>query len=89
MNTVSNTTGLIETEVVNIISSVTHLSANQLVQVRDLAKLGLDVLDVLDVILEVEQAYDITIPDEVPVYTVDDLVDYVHRQLGNVAGTAA
>ncbi len=49
----------------------THLS-------RDL---GFDTLDLVDIILELERRFALTIPDEVPLHTVGDLVQYVetHR----------
>ena len=70
----------IQNEVMNIITSVTKLKYTQLQKDHDLARLGLDILDVVDIILEVEKAYQLTIPDEVPVYTVDDFVNYVYVQ---------
>ncbi len=72
----------IQKEVVKIISSVTKINKNNLLEVRDLTKLGLDIVDVVDIILKVEKTYHLTIPDEVPVYTVDDFVNYVytHKQ---------
>ncbi|MBB6611693.1 acyl carrier protein [Pontibacter sp. Tf4] len=76
----------IQKEVVKIITSVTNLKRNQLLEVRDLTTLGLDIVDVVDVILKVEKTYDLTIPDEVPVYTVDDFVNYVYTQTMKQAG---
>ncbi|MEJ8757257.1 acyl carrier protein [Pontibacter sp. H259] len=70
----------IQNEVLNIITSVTKLKPTQLQHDHDLARLGLDILDVVDIILEVEKTYQLTIPDEVPVYTVDDFVNYVYVQ---------
>ncbi|AKD03942.1 acyl carrier protein [Pontibacter korlensis] len=80
MNTVQTTTQAIQNEVVTIISSVTKVHPNRLLQVRDLTELGLDIVDVVDVILKVEKAFHLTIPDEVPVYTLDDFVNYVYTQ---------
>lgn len=68
----------IHNEVMNIITSVTNLKTTELQKDQDLARLGLDILDVVDIILEVEKTYQLTIPDEVPVYTVDDFVNYVY-----------
>ncbi|HEY4649990.1 MAG TPA: acyl carrier protein [Pontibacter sp.] len=68
----------IQDKVVKIITSVTKINRNQLLEVRDLTTLGLDIVDVVDVILKVEKTYHLTIPDEVPVYTVDDFVNYVY-----------
>lgn len=90
MNTIPYTAQAIEKEVVNIITSVTKLQdENRLLQVRDLTKLGLDIMDVVDIILEVEKTFNLTIPDEVPVYSVDDFVRYVYSQLIAQAGTEA
>lgn len=80
MNNVSLNTQAIQNEVVNIIASVTNINPNRLLQVRDLTSLGLDIVDVVDIILEVEKTYKLTIPDEVPVYTLDDFVNYVSTQ---------
>ena len=65
-------------EVMKIITSVTKISPTLLLQDQDLARIGLDILDVVEIILEVEKTYQLTIPDEVPVYTVDDFVNYVY-----------
>ncbi|PTX21409.1 acyl carrier protein [Pontibacter mucosus] len=80
MNNVSLNTQAIQNEVVNIITSVTNINPNRLLQVRDLTSLGLDIIDVVDIILQVEKTYQLTIPDEVPVYTLDDFVNYVSTQ---------
>ena len=40
-------------------------------------ELGLDSLDVVNIILALEQSFHITIPDEVPLATVGDFVTYV------------
>ncbi|ARS37701.1 hypothetical protein CA264_03170 [Pontibacter actiniarum] len=69
-----------ENEVIQIISTLTRVHPNRLSQVRDLTQLGLDIIDVVDIILEVEKAYGLTIPDEVPVYSVDDFVSFVYNQ---------
>ena len=43
--------------------------------------LGFDEVDLVDIILELERSFTLTIPDEVPLRTVGDLVRYVedHR----------
>ncbi|MDX5437573.1 MAG: acyl carrier protein [Pontibacter sp.] len=86
MNTVANTTQAIENEVVHIISTLTKVHPHRLLQERDLTRLGLDIIDVVDVILKVEKTYGITIPDEVPVYSVDDFVTFVYAQQIQQAG---
>jgi len=78
MTNVTPNVQAIQTEVMNIITSVTKIKPTQLQKDHDLARLGLDILDVVDIILEVEKTYQLTIPDEVPVYTVDDFVNYVY-----------
>ncbi|WP_025604524.1 acyl carrier protein [Pontibacter actiniarum] len=80
MITIQHTTQAIENEVIQIISTLTRVHPNRLSQVRDLTQLGLDIIDVVDIILEVEKAYGLTIPDEVPVYSVDDFVSFVYNQ---------
>ena len=40
-------------------------------------ELGFDTVDVVDIILELERSFHITIPDEVPLATVGDFVSYV------------
>ena len=86
MNNANCNTQAVQNEVVNIITSVTNIDSNRLLRVRDLSSLGLDIVDVVDIILEVEKAYQLTIPDEVPVYTVDDFVNYVCNHTIKQAG---
>ncbi|MBB4603618.1 acyl carrier protein [Hymenobacter latericoloratus] len=43
--------------------------------------LGFDTVDVVDIILELERAFQLTIPDEVPLQTIGDFVRYVSSQL--------
>ncbi|WP_246000843.1 acyl carrier protein [Pontibacter diazotrophicus] len=44
---------------------------------KGLWEYDIDIVDVVDIILAVEKKYSIVIPDEVPVYTIDDFVNYV------------
>ena len=39
--------------------------------------LGLDLLDLVDLILDVEKTYKVTIPDEVPLNSIDDFVHFL------------
>lgn len=80
MNTQNYTEQSVEKEVVQLISSVTKVHPNRLRKVRDLSNVGLDIVDVVDIILKVEKKYNLTIPDEVPVYSVDDFVNYIISQ---------
>lgn len=45
-----------------------------------LQELGLDQLDVVNLILAVEKEFKIIIPDDVPVESVTDLARFVHAQ---------
>ncbi|RTQ53723.1 acyl carrier protein [Hymenobacter gummosus] len=47
--------------------------------------LGFDLLDVVDIILALEQRYQLTIPDELPLRTIDDFVRFLGPAL---AGTS-
>jgi acyl carrier protein len=44
-------------------------------------ELHFDMVDLVDVILELERFFGLTIPDEVPLHTIGDLISYVdaHR----------
>jgi acyl carrier protein len=44
-------------------------------------ELGFDTVDVVDIILEIERCFQLTIPDEVPLHTVSDFVCYVQTHL--------
>jgi acyl carrier protein len=80
MNTIASDPKAIQDNVVRLIASVTNITPDQLIEVRDLTRLGLDIIDVVDIILKVEETYHITIPDEVPVYTVDDFINFIYVQ---------
>ncbi|MFD2515357.1 acyl carrier protein [Pontibacter locisalis] len=75
----------IRQEVVHLISSLKRISPEKLNEVNDLTELNFDILDVVDVILEIERTYNVYIPDDVPVYTVDDFVDFIFKQNLNQA----
>jgi acyl carrier protein len=64
--------------VTRIISKNKGVRKSAILVKDNLRELGLDQLDVVDLILEVEKKYHITIPDEVPVETVTDIVRFVH-----------
>jgi len=40
-------------------------------------ELGFDTVDIVDIILELERRFNITIPDEMPFVNVEDFVQYV------------
>lgn len=68
-------------DIILLISQLKHIKAEQLLATPDLTKHNLDILDVVDIILELEKRYQVTIPDEVPAYYVGDLADYISRCL--------
>ncbi|MFB9863409.1 acyl carrier protein [Rufibacter immobilis] len=68
-------------EVVNIISKTKEIKPSRLRVSSNLSKeFGFDTVDVVDIILELEKNFKIIIPDEVPLNTVGDFVDYVSTQ---------
>ncbi|MEJ8800524.1 acyl carrier protein [Pontibacter sp. H249] len=79
MSTMSFTAQAIRQEVVKVISSFKKISPQRLISVNDLTELGFDILDVVEIILKLEKKYKLTIPDDVPVYSVDDFVDYIYN----------
>jgi acyl carrier protein len=68
----------IEQQVFRIISKRKAIRASRVRKTASLARdLRFDTVDVVDIILELERNFSITIPDEVPLYTVGDFVRYV------------
>ncbi|RDV13589.1 acyl carrier protein [Pontibacter diazotrophicus] len=61
----------------NIIGRLKHINPSVLSPNKGLWEYDIDIVDVVDIILAVEKKYSIVIPDEVPVYTIDDFVNYV------------
>lgn len=71
-------TNAIEKEVFRIISKTKKIKADRLQVDKRLSQdFGFDTVDLVDIILAVEKNFHITIPDEVPINTVGDFVDYV------------
>ncbi|MBA9079640.1 MULTISPECIES: acyl carrier protein [Rufibacter] len=65
-------------EVVKIISKTKEIKPSRLRVSSNLSKeFGFDTVDVVDIILELEKSFQIVIPDEVPLNTVGDFVDFV------------
>lgn len=78
--TVSTTppTKAIERQVLHIISKRKAIKAVRLRRTASLSRdLRFDTVDLVDIILELERNFHITVPDEVPFYTVGDFVRYV------------
>ncbi len=68
----------IANEVIKIISKTKEIKPSRLRSNANLSReFGFDTVDVVDIILELEKSFHITIPDEVPIYTVGDFVNYV------------
>lgn len=63
-----------------IISKTKGVNKSAVLVKDNLQELGLDQLDVVNLILQVEKKYHITIPDEVPVETVTGLARFVYSQ---------
>ena len=70
----------IETAVTRIVSKNTGITSSTVLAKNSLLELGLDQLDLVNLIMAVEKKYNITIPDEVPLETITDLVHYVYEQ---------
>ncbi len=80
MLTVVSTTApkSIEQQVLRIISKRKAIKAVRLRPTASLSRdLRFDTVDLVDIILELERSFHITVPDEVPFYTVGDFVRYV------------
>lgn len=68
----------IQQQVLRIISKRKAIKPQRLRIGSSLSReLGFDTVDVVDIILELERSFHITIPDEVPLATVGDFVSYV------------
>ena len=68
----------IQQQVVRIISQRKSIKPQRLRIGSNLSReLGFDTVDVVDIIIELERNFHITIPDEVPLATVGDFVSYV------------
>ena len=68
----------IEQQVLRIISKRKAIKAVRLRRTASLSRdLRFDTVDLVDIILELERNFHITVPDEVPFNTVGDFVRYV------------
>jgi acyl carrier protein len=70
-----------EEEVIQVISNTKKINSERLWADRLLQDFGFDTVDVVDIILELEKNFQITIPDEVPINKVGDFIEVVatHR----------
>ena len=79
----------IQQQVLRIISKRKAIKARRLRIGSDLSReLGFDTVDVVDIILELERNFHITIPDEVPLTTIGDFVNYVATHTNTEAQAA-
>ncbi|WP_223652608.1 acyl carrier protein [Hymenobacter psoromatis] len=68
----------IEQQVLRIISKRKAIKPVRLRRTASLSRdLRFDTVDLVDIILELERNFHITVPDEVPFHTVGDFVRYV------------
>lgn len=66
-------------EMVQIIRSHKNIEPSKLLT-RNFEQLGFETIDIVDIILEVEKAYHVIIPDEVPLHKVEDFVHFIAHQ---------
>ncbi|WP_026463832.1 acyl carrier protein [Adhaeribacter aquaticus] len=66
-------------ELVQIIKVRKNIEPSRLLS-QNFEQIGFDSVDLVDIILEVEKAYQIFIPDEVPLHKVDDFVQFIASQ---------
>lgn len=70
----------------NLIRRRKNIPVSSLAQTTNFLTLGFDELDVVDLILEVEKIYELTIPDDVPLYCVEDFVVFINAQIYRPVG---
>ena len=78
-----STTGTTKEKVLNSISGVSNIDTNELKLEDNLSDLGLDSLDVIDIIMDIEREFNIAIPDAdvEKMNTVDDMIKYVESKV--------
>ncbi|AMM51227.1 acyl carrier protein [Rufibacter sp. DG15C] len=75
---ITATSPSIAKEVVKIISKTKEIQPSRLRETSNLSKeFGFDTVDVVDIIIQLEKSFKIVIPDEVPLNTVGDFVEFV------------
>ncbi|MGV3587748.1 MAG: phosphopantetheine-binding protein [Adhaeribacter sp.] len=72
----SNNYSAIYQEVAQLIYAQKGIRVSRLLT-KSFDQLGLDLVDLIDIILAVEKKYKITIPDEVPLNSVNDFVYFI------------
>ena len=81
----------VSTKVIHAIAKVKHISPESVTLESRLEDLRLDSLDGLDVFFELEEAFDLSIPDEQvrSVRSVQEIVDEITRLLDNRTAAAS
>lgn len=69
-------------EVLHLVSRLKAIDPRKLSGPKGFWENGFDLVDIVDIILAVEKKYSVVIPDEVPVYTIDDLVNFLQVRVG-------
>ncbi|AMM49931.1 hypothetical protein TH61_00330 [Rufibacter sp. DG15C] len=67
-------------DVACLISDLKHIETFQLLRKPQLEQHGLELLDVVDIILEVEKKYGVEITDDLPVFTIHDFAHIIEVQ---------
>jgi acyl carrier protein len=78
-------------EVIEIIAKFFHRSRDTILESNDLFNdLGVDSLDDLEILMEIEEHFDIAVPDEIAenTHTVGEIIEMVHRLLRNTRNLA-
>jgi acyl carrier protein len=68
-------------EVLKLVSKLKAIDPGRLSGPKGLWENGMDIVDIVDIILAIEKKYKVVIPDEVPVYTIDDLVNFLQLRI--------
>ena len=63
--------------IAELISNKKGVRKSRLLKHVSFSQFGFDTLDLVDLILEVEKNYNVIIPDEIPLNTIDDFVDFI------------
>lgn len=71
-----------QSKIVTLIASQLKIDAATIIDTKPLTELGADSLDIVDIIMELEDAFGIEIPDEdaEKIKTLHDIVEYVHAR---------
>ncbi|GAA4301698.1 acyl carrier protein [Nibribacter koreensis] len=73
-------------EIACLISDLKNIETFQLMRQPQLEQHGLELLDVVDIILEVEKKYGVEITDDLPVFTVHDFAHIIEARQYRQAG---